>query len=371
MKTKKIGLVVTIAAMVAGSAMAGTDKWTGGASGNWTNTANWSLGILPTADTARFDNNGEGAIINTAIAGTVNKLELGRNSSGTTLAINSGGSVTINQMRIAAFAGTDSGTININGGALTINGGNHAIGYKGAGVVNLNSGSFSSNDDIALGREGSADGTLNVFGGTLSTVGHLTVGGRLVSGVPTGGTGAVNISAGTATVGDTLRVGIGGNGTLTVSGAGDLTVGTLSVKSASGFSGVANLNGGTVSADKVVIGENGTLNLLSAATLDSYTNMHFSANGLLAWEGDHTADVATLAGDGTYSWGAGIVDITTLTLGVDYDQSFAAGSDYLVSKYDAGTGNTEVWTVIPEPATMSMFGLIGAGMLFVRRRILS
>ena len=370
MKTKAMALTMGVVAMAAASTMAATvDKWTGGSNGNWTNTANWSKGALPESYTdgvARFDGASEGAIINSALAATVYRLEMGRGAAAGTLAINAGGSITIDQFRIAASAGTDTGTVEINGGALTINGGNHGIGYVGTGVVNLNSGTFNSTDDIIVGRGGAdANGTLNVLGGTLATVGQISVGGRYISSVATGGVGAFNLSAGTATVGTDLKVGNGGDGTLTVGGTADLTVGRLLVGSASGYTGVANLTGGAVHADKVVIGLGGTLNLAAAATLDSYTNMSFQADGLLVWEGNHTNDVATMVGDGTLSW----YDATaTYDDARAYDQEYDAPTGWLRTKYDAGNGETQVWTVIPEPDTLGLMAVVGAGLLFVRRR---
>jgi hypothetical protein len=156
---------------------------------------------------ARFDGNNEWAAINTA-ASSILRLELGRSSTGTRLDVNSGGSITIDQMRIAARDATDSGTLNIyNGGSVTINGGNHGVGYSGTGTVNLyDGGSFTSTADLIVGRGGTADGYFNMYGGTLGITDLLNI-GRTVTG--TGSSGTVDISGGTATIGDRIYVGNG------------------------------------------------------------------------------------------------------------------------------------------------------------------
>lgn len=383
---KTITAVLAIAVLgLAGTSMAANRTWTG-TTGNWTNTANWNTYPLAT-DNARF-NAGSDVTVDSAVQ--ISLMAMGYNAGSYTsvLEVASGGALTVNRARVGNTAGT-TGIVNINGGDLIISGGNHAFGYAGSGVVNLNSGTFHSSSDIALGRDTGSDGKLYVTGGTLSTVENLTIGGRTVSGVPTGATGLLDISGGasTHTIGGILRLGNGGAGTmllsagtvdvtgarlrvgdasagmLAVSGSGDLTVNVLNV-GGNGFDGIANLNGGAVHAGKVFVGDGGILTLRSAAILDTYTNMSFSANGLLVWEGDHSADVATLAGDGTFTWG----DATAVyedTKAFDAEYQDAVNGQYLRTAFD-GT-NTEVWTVIPEPATLGLVGLMGAGMLFVRR----
>ncbi len=209
-------------------------------------------------------------------------------------------------------------------------------------------------------------------GGTLSAAANIQVGGvtsgGLIDPTRTGVEGIFNLSGGTVTT-TKINVGQAGDGTLTITG-GNLTAGTFRAESHDGYTGVINLTAGTVHADKVIMGLNGTLNLASAATLDTYTNMSFAANGLLVWEGDRSSEVATLAGDGTFAGADGVVDISTLTLGVDYDEAFGTGSELLVYKYDSGADETKVWTVIPEPATLGLVSFVGLATLFVRRRLM-
>jgi len=141
-----------------------------------------------------------------------------------------------------------------------------------------------------------------------------------------------------------------------------LAAGELWVTALDGVTGVATLNGGAVHVDVVTIGQNGTLNW-NAGTLDTFTNMAFSADGLLVWEGDHTNDVATLVTVGTFTWnGASAVYEDAKA----YDQEYLAGGEYLRTSFD-GT-NTEVWTVIPEPATLGMVATMSGALLFIRRR---
>ncbi|VGO19235.1 PEP-CTERM sorting domain-containing protein [Pontiella sulfatireligans] len=383
---KITGAVLAIAVLgLADTSVANVD-WAAGATGNWTNGANWVGGSIPAAgDLVEFNGGNAVATIDSDV-GTFAKTQTGDVAgSGTdTINVATGGSIGFSQLRLANAASTTS-ILNIDGGAVSYASGNAAIGYSGTGIINLDSGSFTSSIDLDLGRNSGSRGELNMSGGNMSvaadfmiasfsapdnsghfgiTAGTAIIGGDLSVGMY--GTGTAVLSGGSVTA-DRARVGgmNTGSGTLTVDADGLLTVGQLNVGGSAGLTGAANLNGGTVNADNISIGASGTLSLLSAASLSGFTNMSFSADGLLVWEGDHTADVATLVAAGTLTGSGGIVDINTLDLGTDYDQVFGTGDNLLVSKFDGS--NTSVYTVIPEPATLGLVAAMGATLLFVRR----
>jgi len=180
----------------------------------------------------------------------------------------------------------------------------------------------------------------------------------------------MNFSAGIVSVFDRVdvgddTVGEGGNGILTMSGTADLTAGELRLDATDGFTGVANLNGGSVHVDQVTIGANGTLYLAAAATLDTYTNMTIKANGLLVLEGDHTVTVDGQVLAGELSWSGGLVGYDDAK---EFDAEYDTADGWLRYKFD-GT-NTEVWTVIPEPATLGLVGFVAGAMVFIRRRFM-
>ena len=369
----------------AGVSMANVD-WAAGAVGNWTNGANWVGGSIPgAADLVEFNGGGAVATIDSDV-GTFAKLQTGEKAGTDTINVETGGAIIVNEARLATVAGNTT-ILNINGGSFTYMDGNTAIGRKGTGIVNVNSGSLltGAGDDLDLGRDTGSRGELHVNGGTVTIKRHLVVAAYKGSGnsghvdvsggtvnitsdlmVGQFGTGTVVLSGGSVTA-DRARVGgmNTGTGTLTVNAGGLLTVGRLNVGGATGLTGVVNLNGGTVNAIIVDIGEAGTLNLASAGTLAGYTNMAFSADGLLVWEGDQVSAIDSLVIAGTITANGASGDE-----GKAYDQEWTLGSALLRADYDSGTGNTEVWTVIPEPATLGMVVAMGAGALFIRRRFM-
>jgi len=216
---------------------------------------------------------------------------------------------------------------------------------------------YAADDNISLGHTATGTGIINVYGGTLNTR-------EIVAG--NAGVGAFNLSGGTATVTEKLIVGRDGDGTLTVTG-GDLTVGTLQLDNRGGFNSVATLSAGAVHADAITIGTNGILVISDTVTLDTYTNMSFSANGKVIWDGDQTTAISDMVTAGTLGWSKATAAYDDARA---YDQEFLSGGEYLRSSYNSGAGETEVWTVIPEPATLGMVSFIGLATLFVRRRLM-
>ncbi|WP_168432858.1 PEP-CTERM sorting domain-containing protein [Pontiella sulfatireligans] len=385
-KSKTIGLAMSIAVLgLAGTSMA-ANIWSATVVGNWTNAANWSTGLPVPADAKIVNGNGAAVTIDSNIGAFAGNFQMGNKTGGDTLNVLAGGGASFEQFRIADVAGSLS-TVNVTGGSLTNVSGNGAVGYSGLGIVNLSAGSFVNTVDLDLGRNAGSRGEVYVTGGSLSVgkdlmiasyqdpanSGHFEISGGaadIVGDFTVGmyGTGTALLSGGSVTA-NRVRVGgtaQGGTGTLTVDASGLLTVDQFNVGGLAGATGVANLNGGTIDAGSISIGANGTLNWNAAATLVG-TNMNFLADGLLVWEGDRTSDVASGVLDGTFDGSGGLVDIATLAFGVDYDQALSTTEGFLLSKYDSLNDTTDVWTVIPEPATLGLVVAMGAGMLFIRR----
>ncbi len=162
-----------------------------------------------------------------------------------TLTLNDSSSVTLNgsatggdSARQRSIGHQGTGTLNINGSATFNDVGTSAlnVGYQnGTGVVNLNSGTFShANGEVRVGGSDQSavhtgSGTINISGGT-ATLGALTLarGNSNTSLI----NGTVNLSGGTLTVVNDVIVGYAGNGNvgqLNITG-GTMNVGTSATK---------------------------------------------------------------------------------------------------------------------------------------------
>jgi hypothetical protein len=110
-----------------------------------------------------------------------------------------------------------NGTITLNGAANFSNRNYAYLGKGTMGVLNINSGSAGSKYSYYIGRDALGHGTINVNGG------GLYVGTYLEVGTGTGNpTGVLNISGGTVDV--VTAVNIGTNGSIYISGIGQLVV---------------------------------------------------------------------------------------------------------------------------------------------------
>ncbi|MGI8601992.1 MAG: PEP-CTERM sorting domain-containing protein [Verrucomicrobiales bacterium] len=299
---------------------------------------NWSTDLVPVSpDDAVFINPAAGPAAITANTAPVRDVRFGsdgRTGSGTVnhsagtaqvdgwvrMGINSGSSGTYNlsgtgnlningRFYIAEQAGT-TGNFVQSGGTTTINaGGGNAglyVGNDGAGTFTMSSGTFTqaaaadpNNGDSwnRVAANGGSTGVFNLSGGTMSldartflgangtatltqTGGVLEVRRGEVN-IADAGTSTYNISAGTLrTLNAGSRLSVGqwdnGNGTLNVSGTGDVNIaGDLVVAAGrDGFptTGLVAQSGGVVTVgDELILGEsttaNGTYNL-SGGTLN-------------------------------------------------------------------------------------------------------
>jgi outer membrane autotransporter protein len=165
--------------------------------------------------------------------------------------------------RINIGVGT-AATLNLSAGTLqatTANTFNINVGFSANGTLNMTGGALNGSY-MALGGTNST-GTVSQSGGTVTA-------DILEIGASTTGTGTYTVSGGTLLVNDNafnvgIVVGFRNTGTLTISGASQVQVGTGTATtlqiSSNGVTGTVNLDGGTLTTPKITSGGgNSTLN---------------------------------------------------------------------------------------------------------------
>jgi hypothetical protein len=356
---KGIGILMVCAILLSiGSTAQATRTWVSGNVGNWSNTANWSGGALPTSlETAQI-NNGTATVDSAQTVGIL----------------------------LMAAASTDVGVLNVNTGAnLNV--------YK--------SGSTGIIEMVKGGTSAGGSATINVSNGTVRVGATGTANGgtsefRLATSSTMLGTGTINLSGSGVIDTDVLSKGNTTNTNLTFNATG----GTLIVRNmiyrfgkasaSGGFNqGLATLEVGSVdtvstmnignatNAMDYTVGSGGTINLdiASAASFDKLSQFVDNVGGTCyANTAGATLNIGLLSG---YTPTAGsFFDVWTYnTTGVTGTVGKLVGSGAFASVtsgwtagwYDAsGDGLTDTLrvTYIPEPATMGLFGL---GLLAIRR----
>lgn len=194
-----------------------------------------SLTLASSSGATALYNIGGGSLIDTT-PGNITRVDLGGGSSSTaTLNLSGTALVQVASLRLANANGATA-TVNLsNNCLLTVTGGNLDIGRTTTATYN--------------------QATLNVYGGTLVSLGGMNV--------PHGnGPGAANLYGGTVLLGGNLAVaqaGGTGNGTVNING-GSLTItnGTVSLPDGGSGTGNVNLNGGVLTVAQFTRGAGAT-----------------------------------------------------------------------------------------------------------------
>ena len=251
---------------------------------NATGTLNMTGGtITKTGDEKMIvgQNNGQGFVVQSG--GTINvnnELFIGNENAGAsgTYTLSGTGALNVsNEVVVGRESGT--GVLNVDGGTITTTGnGNMSIGRKlgtgtltqtagtlnvnrefavgasqdsqgGTGTYNLSGGLLSVTNDIFVGKEVGSSGIMTMTGGTMTTTGKLQIGYNQ-------STGALTQSGGTVNVQNEIYVGnettnAPSVGTYTISDAAVVNVGNEVVVGRDNGTGVLNLNGGSLNANKI------------------------------------------------------------------------------------------------------------------------
>jgi len=312
--------VTALTVLSAGSAAAQTN-WTGAASSDWTNGANWSGGVVPTVgnnvgiDT--LSSNPTVLGVGGAVSGTTANLFIGTPGGTGSLTIQNGSTLTSNGLiRIGqGLGGTGVLTVTGTGSQWTTSVGLLIVGLSGTGTLNIqDGGQVTAQAGIRLGNNSAGSGTLNISnGGALATTvlnkgsgagqanfdnGILRATTNSPSGFITGFAGSqLNLAAGGLTV-DTAGFTIGTDTTSGFSGVGGLTV---------TGGGIFNLAANNTYTGATVINAGSTLALLGVGSVASSSRV--VANG--------TFDASGISGAGTNIrslGGSGLVTLGTKNL---------------------------------------------------------
>ena len=236
-------------------------------------------------------------------------------------AINSTGPVAVNAANATAATPVlqlDSGNLNAFAG--------ETVGNAFAGTVNQTGGTNSITGGLALGASATGAGTYNQSGGTV-LAGSATVGGA--------GTGAFNLSAGTATLG-ALAVAAGGNGSIAQTGG---TVNASSITLGNGGVATYTLAGNTPALNasgNVTVGSTSGATVTQSAGSVNVTGERFIVGQATATDavGTYTLSAGSLAtrSSGIGVGGTGVVNQSGGT--------WTTGGNPLIVGGDIFTGNT-------------------------------
>jgi autotransporter-associated beta strand protein len=251
---------------------------------NATGTLNMTGGtITKTGDEKMIvgQNNGQGFVVQSG--GTINvnqnQLYIGNENAGAlgTYTLSGTGALNVaDELVVGRESGT--GILNVNGGTITTTGnGNMYIGRRngtgtlnqsngviivnkefgvgtrddnkiGTGTYNLSGGSLSVSNNIFIGKDLGSFGTVNMTGGTMTTSDRLQIGHNQSTGLVIQSGGTVNVQNEIYIGNETTNTSVG---TYTLSGAAVVNVGNEVVVGRDNGTGVLNLDGGTLKANKI------------------------------------------------------------------------------------------------------------------------
>ncbi len=239
-----------------------------------------------------------------------NETWIGNNAGGDGTFTMTGGTLTGNNWFVVGRNGSN-GVFNMSGGSITkTNGGNFIIGDRfetdgGSGEMTVSgTAELTIDNELWVGSGANTTGTLNIQGGTVTLKNWVAIGRG-------GGTGTLNVEGGTITkaVNDDAAfiVGPGGgtNGTLNQTGgtiavtAGDTWLGESGT-------GTWNMSAGTLTSTNLVIGRNGagqgTFNLSGTGSVEAnavFFGQQDTAQGTLNLNGGTLATNFMEVGTGT------------------------------------------------------------------------
>lgn len=315
--TPLVAATIITTSIFAQSNTAWSAEWIG-ATGDFTNGANWDTGSAPDNEDVSINNGGEVEVRN--LSHTLSNLTLGLDDSGT-LSVYNGNSFLVTGQTLLGDLSTGSGLLNVDNSFFTTT--ILTVGSEGNGTVNItNSGNVDVSGGTFIGDlAGSTglvtvDGTGSIFDSGVLSVGNagdgtleITNGASVDStlariGQSTSGTGLVTVDGTDSswTIIDNLTTGVAGNGELRITDGGDVSAFDAIIGAQTDSNGLVVVDGASSSLTinvELMVGEqgNGQLNITDGGAV-SANNVHVgdlsSSNGVITIDGaDSDLDVTT------------------------------------------------------------------------------
>jgi len=191
-------------------------------------------------------------ISGTAALNVANELVVGRESGTGTLNVDGGTITTTGNGNMYVGRKNGTGTLNQTAGSISVNlefgVGTTQDGQAGSGTYDFSGGSLTAAGNIFIGKEAASSGTMTMSGGTMSTSDKLQIGHNQATGTLTHSGGTVNVQNEIYIGNETTNTSVG---TYTLSGAAVVNVGNEVVVGRDNGTGVLNLDGGTLKANKI------------------------------------------------------------------------------------------------------------------------
>jgi hypothetical protein len=347
-RSRVLGAAVALAISASPVATFAVDNvWTGAVDNNYNNPGNWSLGRVPVKPNGQpapddFDD----AVLNTStgnvptitqdLAAIPRDIIVGTGAGANGVVNHSAGTATTgdgNWLFVGRNGGT--GTYNLTGsGSINARGRIYVAGHDGAaatGTFNINTtGTVAAANDLNLGAAGGT-GTVNLTAGTVTVGGWLSV-GRDENGL--NGTGNFNQSGGSITVGtptagaNSIVALPGTHGNLMMTGGTHTVNGEFWVGQGANAVGVATVNAGTVTVNNWIAvgreGSTGTLNVGGTGVVNKIGGGHItigtgaggngtvnvSGNGTVSTNGDFILGENNATSVGVVNQTGGLVKVT-------------------------------------------------------------
>ena len=287
MKTKKVTsllsckffqatLLTALFSCVLLTASAQTVTWTGPSTGgDWSNSANWSLGAVPVATDSVLIASGNAVTISTAVS-NINKLSVQGN-----LNITSAGSLTVSQnVKSTSLLEIGNGSVT-NAGSLTLTQG-VANGYPGLYFVNngvSGDGTLTNTGSLVINTAFTgATGECVRFNQTLGGTATLNMGTNVTL-TPASTKTVFTLYAGNAQIGGTLTMGAPGNFPnfrLLAITYGNLTLLPSALINSYATVTTSHVSVGAASGKTSSLTNNGTLNIHQASTGNTSSCLNIS-----------------------------------------------------------------------------------------------
>ena len=309
-----------------------TGAWTSTSSGNWSDNASWSSGLIASgADQTASIDGASGVTLTVDSARTIGNLSFD----------NANHALTSGTLTLQTTSGTPTITVGATGGVRSASISSEIAGNNGL--------TKSGTGTLTLSGTNSYTGTTTVSAGTLLVNGSTAAGSALSvnSGATLGGTGTI---AGNTTVNGTLNAGNGGNTKETLAFGGTLDL--------SGATTIFDIGGSTRGTDYDGIDITGALTNGGILSLN-FTNT--LANGTYLFDllsfGSQSNSFSSVSVIGSY-----VQTLTNNGFGV-WSGTDGSGNSWTFTQSTGDLG----FTAVPELSNVLIGALLGAGMLRRRR----